>query len=100
MAKQTLVFESPKELSLKDGMLVIADRETEETTLRSLEDIQMIMVDNHSVSITMPMCLSCLVVSSTRTWPVKSWTNISPPTSKVAATSVVSTRYPYNVCTI
>ena len=34
MAKQTLVFESPKELSLKGGMMVIADREKEETTFR------------------------------------------------------------------
>ena len=32
MAKQTLVFESSKELSLRDGMLVITNRETEETT--------------------------------------------------------------------
>ncbi len=32
MAKQTLVFESPKELSLRDGMLVITNSETEETT--------------------------------------------------------------------
>jgi CRISPR-associated protein Cas1 len=55
MAKQTLVFESSKELSLRDGMLVITNRETEETTLRSLEDIQMIMVDNHSVKITIPL---------------------------------------------
>jgi hypothetical protein len=38
MAKQTLVFESPKELSLKDNMIVIKDRDTEEMTLRSLED--------------------------------------------------------------
>ena len=32
MAKQTLVFESPKELSLKDNMIVIKDRDTEEMT--------------------------------------------------------------------
>ena len=52
MAKQTLVFESPKELSLKDNMIVIKDRDTEEMTLRSLEDIRLIMIDNHSVRIT------------------------------------------------
>lgn len=52
MAKQTLVFESPKELSLKDGMLVISDRDTGEIVMRSLEDIQMILVDNHSVRLS------------------------------------------------
>ena len=55
MAKQTLIFESPKELSLKGGMMVIIDRETEETTFRSMEDIQMVMIDNHSVRITVPL---------------------------------------------
>lgn len=55
MAKQTLVFESPKELSLRDGMLVISDRETGETVMRSLEDIQMIMIDNHSVRLSIPL---------------------------------------------
>ena len=55
MAKQTLVFESPKELSLKDNMIVIKDRDTEEMTLRSLEDIRLIMIDNHSVRITVPL---------------------------------------------
>ena len=55
MPKQTLVFETPKELSLKDWMMVIADRSTGEITLRSLEDIQMVMIDNHSVRITVPL---------------------------------------------
>lgn len=55
MAKQTLVFESAKELSLSDGMMVITDRETGEITLRPLEDIQMVMVDNHSVKMTIPL---------------------------------------------
>ena len=55
MAKQTLVFESPKELSLKDNLIVIKDRDTEEMTLRSLEDIRLIMIDNHSVRITVPL---------------------------------------------
>ena len=40
MAKQTLVFESAKELSLSNGMLAITDKETGDITLRSLEDIQ------------------------------------------------------------
>lgn len=55
MAKQTLVFESAKELSLNNGMMTITDRETGEIVLRALEDIQMIMVDNHSVKITVPL---------------------------------------------
>ncbi|MBQ9232004.1 MAG: type II CRISPR-associated endonuclease Cas1 [Prevotella sp.] len=55
MAKQTLVFESAKDLSLSDGMIVITDKDTGEITLRSLEDVQMIMVDNHSVRITIPL---------------------------------------------
>ena len=52
MAKQTLVFESPMELSLRDGMIVITDRSTEKTSLRSLEDIQLVMIDHHSVRIS------------------------------------------------
>ena len=40
MAKQTLVFESAKELSLSNGMLAITDKETGDITFRSLEDIQ------------------------------------------------------------
>ena len=55
MGKQTIVFESPKELSLKEGMLVISDKETGIMTLRSLEDIQMLMIDNHSVRLTVPL---------------------------------------------
>lgn len=52
MAKQTLVFESPKELSLKDGMPVISDRDKGEIVKRSLEDIQVILVDNYSVRLS------------------------------------------------
>ena len=55
MANQTLVFESAKELSLNNGMMVITDKITGEITLKSLEDIQMIMVDNHSVRISVPL---------------------------------------------
>lgn len=36
-------------------MIVIKDRDTEEMTLRSLEDIRLIMIDNHSVRITVPL---------------------------------------------
>lgn len=55
MAKQTLVFESAKELSLNNGMIVITDRETGEIVLRSLEDVQMIMVDHYSVRMSVPL---------------------------------------------
>lgn len=55
MAKQTLVFESAKELSLNNGMMVITDRNTGEIILRPLEDIQMIMLDNHSVRMSIPL---------------------------------------------
>lgn len=41
MAKQTLVFESAKELSLNNGMLAITDKDSGEITLRSLEDVHL-----------------------------------------------------------
>ena len=55
MARQTIVIESPKELSLREGMIMIADRETAEEILRPLEDIRMIMIDHHSARITVPL---------------------------------------------
>lgn len=55
MAKQTLVFESAKELSLSGGMIVITDKDSGEVVIRPIEDVQMIMVDNHSVRITIPL---------------------------------------------
>lgn len=55
MAKQTLIIETAKELSLNDGMIVITDRETGEMILRPLEDVQMIMLDHHSARITTPL---------------------------------------------
>jgi CRISPR/Cas system-associated endonuclease Cas1 len=55
MAKQTLVFESPLELSLKEGMIVITDRNTDKSTLRSMEDIQLVIIDHYSVRISVPL---------------------------------------------
>ena len=55
MAKQTIVIESPKELSLREGMILITDRETADEILRPLEDIRMIMIDYHSARITVPL---------------------------------------------
>ena len=54
MARQTIVIESPKELSLREGMIVIADRVTAEAILPPLEDIRMIMIDHLSARITVP----------------------------------------------
>ena len=55
MAKGTIVIESAKELSLRGGMIVITNRETGEEALRSIEDIQIIMIDHHSARITIPL---------------------------------------------
>ena len=54
MPKQTLVFESASELSIKNGLLSIV-REGEDEVLRSFEDIQTILIDHHSVSLTIPL---------------------------------------------
>ena len=55
MAKQTLVFESPVELSLNGEMALISDRQTGNNTLRSLEDIRLVVIDNRMVRITIPL---------------------------------------------
>lgn len=54
MPKQTLIFDSPSELSIKNGLLSIV-REGKEEVLRAFEDIQTIMIDHHSVAMTMPL---------------------------------------------
>lgn len=55
MAKQTIIIESAKELSLRGGMLVITDKNNGDEVLRPLEDIQTIMIDHHSARITIPL---------------------------------------------
>ncbi len=76
MAKQTLVIESAKELSLNEGMVVITDKETGNMDLRSLEDIQMIMVDHHSARLTVPLITKlaensvCVVYCNEKHMPV------------------------------
>ena len=55
MAKQTIVIESPVELSLQGGMVVITDKATDEITMRPLEDVGMVMVDNIASRITIPL---------------------------------------------
>ncbi len=55
MAKQTLIIETAKKLSLCDGMISIADKDTGEIALRPLEDVQTVMIDHHSAQITTPL---------------------------------------------
>lgn len=55
MAKQTLVIESPMEPSLQGGMVVITDKGTGEVTMRPLEDVGMVMVDNIASRFTIPL---------------------------------------------
>ncbi len=55
MAKQTLVIETAKELSVSGGMIVITNGETGEIFLRPIEDIGMIMIDHHSVRVSIPL---------------------------------------------
>ena len=55
MARQTLVIESPMELSLQGGMIVITDKETGEMTMRPLEDVGMVMIDNIATRVTIPL---------------------------------------------
>lgn len=54
MSKQTLVFDSPSMLSIKNGLLSIV-REGKEEVLKAFEDIQTILIDHHSVSLTIPL---------------------------------------------
>ena len=56
MPKQTLVFESAVQLSLKNGQMNISYKDNpEQEHFRAIEDIAMILVDNHSVSLTVPL---------------------------------------------
>jgi len=56
MSKQTLIFENPVQLSLKQSQLCITYKDSpEQEHFRAIEDIAMILVDNHSVFITIPL---------------------------------------------
>ena len=56
MPKQTLVFESPVQLSVQNSMLKIAYKDDpDNVTLRAIEDIAIILIDNHSASLTTPL---------------------------------------------
>ena len=54
MPKQTLVFDTKAELSIKNGQLCIV-REEKEDVFRAFEDIQTVIIDNCSVSMTVPL---------------------------------------------
>lgn len=54
MAKQTLVFEQGAELSIQDGQLLIR-QEDKDPVLKPIEDISRVIVDNHSVHLTVPL---------------------------------------------
>lgn len=54
MPKQSLVIDSKAELSIKNGLLSIV-REGKEEVFQSFEDIQTVLIDNHSVSMTIPL---------------------------------------------
>lgn len=76
MARQTLVIESPKDIFLRNGMIVMADKETGEEIHRSIEDVRMIMIDHHSARITVPLITKlatnnvCIVFCDEKHMPV------------------------------
>lgn len=54
MIKRTLYFSSPCRLSLKNRQLVIENHETGEKTTAPIEDIGIVLIENQSVSISIP----------------------------------------------
>lgn len=54
MPKQTIIIESKSELSVKNGLLSIVSEDKGEI-LRAFEDIQTIMIEHHSASLTIPL---------------------------------------------
>ncbi len=54
MPKQTLYFTNPAELSLSNGQLKIRLSDESEH-LRPIEDIRILIVDHHSVHLTVPL---------------------------------------------
>lgn len=55
MPKQTLTFQSPVSLSLRDKQIVINLKDTDMTVTRPIEDIGIIIVENQMVRITVPL---------------------------------------------
>ncbi len=55
MSKQTLVFSSAADLSLQNGMICIEKEEMSFPEFRSIEDVRMVLIDHHSVHVTIPL---------------------------------------------
>lgn len=55
MIKQTIVFRNPAELSLRNGQLVIYQKQEEREVTRPIEDIGVIVIENQMVKATIPL---------------------------------------------
>lgn len=55
MIKQTLVFRNPAELSLRNGQLVIYQKQEEREVTRPIEDIGVIVIESQMVKATIPL---------------------------------------------
>lgn len=55
MIKQTLTFQSPASLSLKDGQLVIHLKDVDKTITRPIEDIGVMIIENQMIKLTIPL---------------------------------------------
>lgn len=55
MIKQTLMFTSPVQLSLKDNQIVITFKDNKDTVTRPIEDIGFVIIENPQVSISVPL---------------------------------------------
>lgn len=76
MAKQTLVFTSAVNLSVKnDQLLIVYEDDEGHPVYRAFEEIKMVMIDNHSVHITIPLLLKleeyniAVVICDSRHYP-------------------------------
>lgn len=55
MIKQTIVFSSPVNLSLKYNQLIIAFKDCDEVVSRPIEDIGVVIIENQQTHVTMPL---------------------------------------------
>ena len=54
MPKQTIYIANPADLSLRNGQLLL-QRDGTEDVIRSIEDLRILIIDHHSVHITVPL---------------------------------------------
>ena len=54
MIKRTIVFTSPCRVSFKNGQLVVENHETGEQKKAPVEDLGVVLIENHQVSISVP----------------------------------------------